>query len=106
MDELGWDPAGPAAILHAINRPRVDFYLKELGDLTGRRVLDAGCGGGLVGRGLAGGGGGGGGPGAAGAAVWPGSWTRPGPRWSGWTAPLAASGWRAGPSTGRSGRSG
>jgi 2-polyprenyl-6-hydroxyphenyl methylase/3-demethylubiquinone-9 3-methyltransferase len=53
MDELWWDPAGPAAILHAINRPRVDFYLKELGDLTGRRVLDAGCGGGLVARELA-----------------------------------------------------
>ena len=53
MDELWWDPAGPAAILHAINRPRVDFYLKELGDLGGRRVLDAGCGCGLVARELA-----------------------------------------------------
>ena len=53
MDELWWDPAGPAAILHAINRPRVDFYLRELGDLAGRRVLDAGCGGGLVARELA-----------------------------------------------------
>jgi 2-polyprenyl-6-hydroxyphenyl methylase / 3-demethylubiquinone-9 3-methyltransferase len=53
MDELWWDPAGPAAILHAINRPRVDFYLKALGDLEGRLVLDAGCGGGLVARELA-----------------------------------------------------
>jgi 2-polyprenyl-6-hydroxyphenyl methylase / 3-demethylubiquinone-9 3-methyltransferase len=53
MDELWWDPAGPAAILHAINRPRVDFYLKALGDLGGRLVLDAGCGGGLVARELA-----------------------------------------------------
>ena len=53
MDELWWDPAGPAAILHAINRPRVDFYLKQLGHLNGRRVLDAGCGGGLVARELA-----------------------------------------------------
>jgi 2-polyprenyl-6-hydroxyphenyl methylase/3-demethylubiquinone-9 3-methyltransferase len=53
MDELWWDPAGPAAILHAINRPRVDFYLRELGDLRGRLVLDAGCGGGLVARELA-----------------------------------------------------
>jgi 2-polyprenyl-6-hydroxyphenyl methylase/3-demethylubiquinone-9 3-methyltransferase len=53
MDELWWDPAGPAAILHAINRPRVDFYLKELGDPAGRLVLDAGCGGGLVARELA-----------------------------------------------------
>ena len=53
MDELWWDPNGPASILHAINRPRVDFYLKELGDLGGRLVLDAGCGGGLVARELA-----------------------------------------------------
>jgi 2-polyprenyl-6-hydroxyphenyl methylase/3-demethylubiquinone-9 3-methyltransferase len=53
MDELWWDPAGPAAILHAINRPRVGFYLEQLGDLVGRRVLDAGCGGGLVARELA-----------------------------------------------------
>jgi 2-polyprenyl-6-hydroxyphenyl methylase/3-demethylubiquinone-9 3-methyltransferase len=53
MDELWWDPAGPAAILHAINRPRVGFYLRQLGDLGGRRVLDAGCGGGLVARELA-----------------------------------------------------
>jgi 2-polyprenyl-6-hydroxyphenyl methylase/3-demethylubiquinone-9 3-methyltransferase len=53
MDELWWDPAGPAAILHAINRPRVGFYRRQLGDLDGRRVLDAGCGGGLVARELA-----------------------------------------------------
>jgi 2-polyprenyl-6-hydroxyphenyl methylase / 3-demethylubiquinone-9 3-methyltransferase len=53
MDELWWDPAGPAAILHAINRPRVGFYLRQLGDLGDRRVLDAGCGGGLVARELA-----------------------------------------------------
>jgi 2-polyprenyl-6-hydroxyphenyl methylase/3-demethylubiquinone-9 3-methyltransferase len=53
MDELWWDPAGPAAILHAINRPRVDFYLRQLGGVGGRLVLDAGCGGGLVARELA-----------------------------------------------------
>ena len=53
IDELWWDPAGPAAILHAINRPRVDFYLRQLDDLHGRLVLDAGCGGGLVARELA-----------------------------------------------------
>jgi 2-polyprenyl-6-hydroxyphenyl methylase/3-demethylubiquinone-9 3-methyltransferase len=53
IDELWWDPAGPAAVLHAINRPRVEFYLRRLGDLHGRLVLDAGCGGGLVARELA-----------------------------------------------------
>ena len=52
-DRQWWDAQGPAAILHAINRPRVDFYLKALGDLRGRLVLDAGCGGGLVARELA-----------------------------------------------------
>jgi len=53
VDELWWDPAGPAAVLHAINRPRLGFYLEALGDLSGRLVLDAGCGGGLVAKGLA-----------------------------------------------------
>jgi 2-polyprenyl-6-hydroxyphenyl methylase / 3-demethylubiquinone-9 3-methyltransferase len=53
MDDLWWNPDGPAAILHAINQPRVGFYLRELGDLGGRLVLDAGCGGGLVARELA-----------------------------------------------------
>ncbi len=53
IDELWWDTDGPAVVLHAINRPRVDFYLRALGDLRGRLVLDAGCGGGLVARELA-----------------------------------------------------
>ncbi len=53
IDELWWDPSGPAAVLHAINRPRLEFYLGGLGDLGGRLVLDAGCGGGLVAKGLA-----------------------------------------------------
>jgi len=50
IDELWWDPSGPAAALHAINRPRLEFYLDALADLRGRLVLDAGCGGGLVAR--------------------------------------------------------
>jgi 2-polyprenyl-6-hydroxyphenyl methylase/3-demethylubiquinone-9 3-methyltransferase len=53
IDELWWDTDGPAVVLHAINRPRVDFYLQALGNLRGRVVLDAGCGGGLVARELA-----------------------------------------------------
>jgi 2-polyprenyl-6-hydroxyphenyl methylase / 3-demethylubiquinone-9 3-methyltransferase len=52
MDELWWDPAGPAGVLHAMNPVRLDFYLDALGAAPGR-VLDAGCGGGLVARGLA-----------------------------------------------------
>jgi 2-polyprenyl-6-hydroxyphenyl methylase/3-demethylubiquinone-9 3-methyltransferase len=54
VDELWWDPAGPAAMLHAMNPVRLGFFLAALGDLRGRLVLDAGCGGGLVARGLAG----------------------------------------------------
>ncbi len=53
IDELWWDPSGPAAALHAINRPRLAFYLDALGDLRGRLILDAGCGGGLVAKTLA-----------------------------------------------------
>ena len=52
-DRQWWDPRGPAAILHAINGPRLRFYREALGDLAGRLVLDAGCGGGLVAKGLA-----------------------------------------------------
>jgi 2-polyprenyl-6-hydroxyphenyl methylase / 3-demethylubiquinone-9 3-methyltransferase len=54
IDELWWDPAGPAAMLHALNQPRLEFFLAALGDLRGQLVLDAGCGGGLVAKGLAG----------------------------------------------------
>jgi 2-polyprenyl-6-hydroxyphenyl methylase/3-demethylubiquinone-9 3-methyltransferase len=52
-DRQWWDASGPAAILHAINGPRLRFYRAALGDLDGRLVLDAGCGGGLVAKGLA-----------------------------------------------------
>jgi 2-polyprenyl-6-hydroxyphenyl methylase / 3-demethylubiquinone-9 3-methyltransferase len=51
-DQQWWDACGPAAILHAINGPRLRFYRAALGDLGGRLVLDAGCGGGLVAKGL------------------------------------------------------
>lgn len=52
-DQQWWDARGPAAILHAINGPRLEFYRAAIGDLRGRLVLDAGCGGGLVAKGLA-----------------------------------------------------
>jgi 2-polyprenyl-6-hydroxyphenyl methylase / 3-demethylubiquinone-9 3-methyltransferase len=52
-DELWWDPAGPAAVLHALNPARVGFFLRALGDPAGKLVLDAGCGGGLVAKSLA-----------------------------------------------------
>jgi len=53
LDELWWDPAGPAGVLHAMNPARLGFYLAALGEPRGRLVLDAGCGGGLVAKGLA-----------------------------------------------------
>lgn len=52
-DRAWWDPAGPARLLHAMNPVRVGFYLEQLGTPSGLRVLDAGCGGGLVAAGLA-----------------------------------------------------
>jgi 2-polyprenyl-6-hydroxyphenyl methylase / 3-demethylubiquinone-9 3-methyltransferase len=54
LDALWWDPAGPAGVLHAMNPARIGFYLAALERPRGRLVLDAGCGGGLVAKGLAG----------------------------------------------------
>jgi 2-polyprenyl-6-hydroxyphenyl methylase / 3-demethylubiquinone-9 3-methyltransferase len=52
LDALWWDPAGPAGVLHAMNPARLGFYLAALDRPRGRLVLDAGCGGGLVAKGL------------------------------------------------------
>ncbi len=43
-----WDPAGPFAPLHAINPLRVDYIERCLGPLSGQRIIDVGCGGGLL----------------------------------------------------------
>ena len=47
-----WDPNGPLRTLHAINPLRLD-YIAERAELADRRVLDVGCGGGLLAEGLA-----------------------------------------------------
>jgi 2-polyprenyl-6-hydroxyphenyl methylase/3-demethylubiquinone-9 3-methyltransferase len=47
-----WDPRGPFRTLHEINGLRLD-YVAERAPLAGARVLDVGCGGGLVAEGLA-----------------------------------------------------
>lgn len=48
-----WDPQGPQKALHALNPARLG-YVAERSTLAGARVLDVGCGGGLLSEALAG----------------------------------------------------
>ncbi|RZU98825.1 bifunctional 2-polyprenyl-6-hydroxyphenol methylase/3-demethylubiquinol 3-O-methyltransferase UbiG [Spiribacter vilamensis] len=48
-----WDPQGPFAPLHAINPLRLDYIEQCGGPIRGRRIVDVGCGGGLLAEGLA-----------------------------------------------------
>ena len=43
-----WDIDGPFAPLHKLNPERILYIKEQLGDLKGKRILDIGCGGGLV----------------------------------------------------------
>ncbi len=47
-----WDPEGEFRPLHDLNPARLD-YIEARAGLAGRRVLDAGCGGGLLAEGMA-----------------------------------------------------
>jgi 2-polyprenyl-6-hydroxyphenyl methylase / 3-demethylubiquinone-9 3-methyltransferase len=47
-----WDPEGPFRTLHSINRLRLDYIAQRV-ELSNARVLDVGCGGGLLAEGLA-----------------------------------------------------
>jgi len=47
-----WEPDGPFATLHHINPARLDF-IQQFGPLRGQRVLDIGCGGGILAEGMA-----------------------------------------------------
>jgi 2-polyprenyl-6-hydroxyphenyl methylase/3-demethylubiquinone-9 3-methyltransferase len=47
-----WDPEGEFKPLHRIQPLRLD-YIRSVVDLAGKRVLDVGCGGGLLSEGLA-----------------------------------------------------
>jgi 2-polyprenyl-6-hydroxyphenyl methylase/3-demethylubiquinone-9 3-methyltransferase len=47
-----WDPDGEFRPLHDLNPARLD-YIEARAGLTGRRVLDVGCGGGLLAEGMA-----------------------------------------------------
>ena len=48
-----WDPAGEFRPLHALNPVRVDYIEERVGGVAGKRVLDVGCGGGLLSEALA-----------------------------------------------------
>lgn len=50
--EAWWDPKGDFRTLHAVNPLRLRF-IAEHADLCGRRVIDVGCGGGILSEGLA-----------------------------------------------------
>lgn len=43
-----WDLEGGFKMLHRMNPTRLTFIKENLGDLTGKRILDYGCGGGLL----------------------------------------------------------
>jgi 2-polyprenyl-6-hydroxyphenyl methylase/3-demethylubiquinone-9 3-methyltransferase len=50
-DELGdswWDANGKVGPLHSINPARFDYFKSVAGNLRGKRVLDVGCGGGIL----------------------------------------------------------
>ncbi len=43
-----WNPAGKLFSLHRINPLRFEYFSSRCGELSGKRVLDIGCGGGLL----------------------------------------------------------
>ncbi len=48
FDDEWWNPKGKLFTLHKINPLRFGYFLEKCGDVTGKRVLDIGCGGGLL----------------------------------------------------------
>lgn len=48
-----WDLQGPCKPLHEINPLRLGFIQQHAGDLNGKRILDIGCGGGILTESLA-----------------------------------------------------
>ena len=43
-----WNPEGGMFALHMINKLRFDYFISTLGDVSGRSIVDIGCGGGLL----------------------------------------------------------
>jgi len=52
MAERWWDPQGEFKTLHDINPLRIEF-IQRYADITGKRIVDVGCGGGILTEGLA-----------------------------------------------------
>ncbi len=48
MGKDWWNPEGKMGALHMINPVRFDYFNSRLGNLKGKKVLDIGCGGGLL----------------------------------------------------------
>jgi 2-polyprenyl-6-hydroxyphenyl methylase/3-demethylubiquinone-9 3-methyltransferase len=53
LADTWWDPNGPSRPLHLMNPVRLDWVLERSGGVAGRRVLDVGCGAGLLAEALA-----------------------------------------------------
>ncbi|MEE8055993.1 MAG: methyltransferase domain-containing protein, partial [Gammaproteobacteria bacterium] len=43
-----WDPAGAFRTLHEINPLRLDYVGQRVGGLEGKKIVDVGCGGGIL----------------------------------------------------------